>query len=480
MKEQDLLQYPADFLHLISEGLKPARSPKRIMIIGAGLAGLTAGSLLKAAGHDVSIFEANERVGGRVYTIRKPFSEGNYLNVGAMRIPNYHHLVHAYLQKFGLSTHPFINETPEDILFINQVRTSRKIYEENPDILEIPLPSHEKGKTAEALFKEAVQPFLDQYTKADTEEKKALQEAYKNFSIAEFLLYNPIGPSLSRNAVYLIGIMLGIESFPHGSFTDVIIDLLEPLTKKNTSFQAINHGNDWLPYSFYKELHNEIYFHQKITAIDQSNTHFVQLHTNQHHTFTGDLVISTVPFPLFQYIDISPASSISFDKTRFIRTFTHVPSLKIGMEFHDRFWEELHCGNAISDLSTRFSFIPSQKGVNVMIASYSWGDGTLLWTSTSPNSMCQYALNELAKLYGSAVHQTFKQMVYFNWSLNPYSAGCFSLLTPLLGAAKTEEIIRQPEDRIHFAGDYASNFNGWMEGAIESGIRSAFEINGVK
>lgn len=87
--------YPDDFLHIIHNGLSSSVQKKRVIIIGAGMAGLTAGSLLKAAGHEVTILEAGSRLGGRVYTVRSPFSNGNYLDVGAMRIPTNHKLVYA-------------------------------------------------------------------------------------------------------------------------------------------------------------------------------------------------------------------------------------------------------------------------------------------------------------------------------------------------------------------------------------------------
>ena len=57
-------------LKVIDKGLKKTISPKQIIVVGAGMAGLVSASLLKAAGHDVKIFEANNRVGGRIETVR--------------------------------------------------------------------------------------------------------------------------------------------------------------------------------------------------------------------------------------------------------------------------------------------------------------------------------------------------------------------------------------------------------------------------
>src|SRR5688572_8550809 len=97
-----------DMLKIIDSGLEPTGSaPKRIIIVGAGMAGLAAGYELLRAGHDPVILEAQNRVGGRVYTLREPFAPGLYAEAGAMRIPRAHELTMAYLGKFGLNTSDF-------------------------------------------------------------------------------------------------------------------------------------------------------------------------------------------------------------------------------------------------------------------------------------------------------------------------------------------------------------------------------------
>ena len=97
-------------LDIIRNGLVQRMDSKKIIIIGAGMAGLVAGSLLKKAGHSVTILEGNNRIGGRIYTLRQPFSEGQYLDVGAMRFPETHDLVFEYIRKFKLPTNEFINK----------------------------------------------------------------------------------------------------------------------------------------------------------------------------------------------------------------------------------------------------------------------------------------------------------------------------------------------------------------------------------
>src|SRR5574341_2254917 len=99
---------PPDTLALIHSGLPPrATRPKKVIVVGAGMAGLVAAYELLRAGHDPLILEAQQRVGGRVYTLRAPFTHGLYAEVGAMRIPRAHALTLAYIEKFNLKVAPF-------------------------------------------------------------------------------------------------------------------------------------------------------------------------------------------------------------------------------------------------------------------------------------------------------------------------------------------------------------------------------------
>src|SRR5712691_7437098 len=81
-------------------------APKKILIIGAGMAGLSAGYELSQAGHDVTILEARQRPGGRVQTLREPFSDGLYAEAGAARIPDNHDLTLKYVKLFDLPLEP--------------------------------------------------------------------------------------------------------------------------------------------------------------------------------------------------------------------------------------------------------------------------------------------------------------------------------------------------------------------------------------
>jgi len=83
------------------------QQPRRIIIVGAGLAGLVAAHELTKAGNQVVVLEAQPRPGGRVYTLRDPFADGLYAEAGAARIPPEHDLTRGYAAEFGLKLVPF-------------------------------------------------------------------------------------------------------------------------------------------------------------------------------------------------------------------------------------------------------------------------------------------------------------------------------------------------------------------------------------
>ncbi|HEY6246561.1 MAG TPA: FAD-dependent oxidoreductase [Pyrinomonadaceae bacterium] len=93
--------------NLVSHAATVLRGPsKKVVILGAGMAGLVAGYELTQLGHDVTILEARMRPGGRVHTLREPFSDGLYADAGAARIPDEHDLTLKYVKLFNLSLEP--------------------------------------------------------------------------------------------------------------------------------------------------------------------------------------------------------------------------------------------------------------------------------------------------------------------------------------------------------------------------------------
>jgi monoamine oxidase len=464
---------------VIRNGLKKPQTPKHIIIVGAGMAGLVAAYLLKDTGHKVKILEANDRVGGRVYTLRSPFSNGLYLNAGPMRIPDTHFLTLEYIRKFALPTNLFINRTPMDIIYANGIKTRLISFEHNPSILRYPVAPNERGKTAEELLRTVLQPIINFIKQNPERNWPLLEKQFRKYSLGFFLR-----SYFSDGAADMIGILLDMEAYMGMSFIEVLRESI--FFTSTTRFYEITGGMDRLPQAFLPQLKEDILFHQKITKILQYNNcvtiHSTHQQTSEHSTITGDLAIVTIPFSALRFVKVEPYNSFSYDKRKAIRELNYMAATKIAIEFKSRFWERegQHGGKSITELPIRFTYYPSYgigtEGHAVVLASYTWADEALTWDSLSEEDRILYALKNLAEIYGHQVYSEFISGASVSWSQNPYSCGAFTAFEP------GQEIelypyITRPEGRVHFAGEHTTHTHAWMQGAIESGIRVACEVN---
>lgn len=466
-------------LHIIHVGLVKTKEPKQIIIAGAGISGLVAASLLKEAGHNITILEANNRIGGRIYTIREPFSRGLYFNAGPMRIPDTHKLTLAYIRKFKLPLNLFINKTASDIIYTNNIKTRLSIFEKNPSILGYPILEREKGKTAEELMLEVLEPILKYIKKNPNKNWSIVEKKYKAYSLGTFLT-----EYYSDGAIDMIGVLLDMEAYMGMSLIEVLREMV--FFTSTTKYYEITGGMDALPKAFLSQLNENIFMRYKVEKIIQENSK-VMMQVNYEQTIerfivTGDVAIVTIPFSALRFVEIQPYNLFSYYKRRAIRELNYIAATKIAIEFKSKFWEKAgQCGGkSITDLPIRFTYYPSYgihtPGPAIVIASYTWADEALTWDSLPQRDRIRYALKNLAEIYGDIVYSEFVTGTSFSWSKNPYSCGAFTAFEP----GQELELfpyITSPSGKVHFAGEHTTLTHGWMQGAIESGIRVAYEVN---
>ncbi|SEN30269.1 flavin monoamine oxidase family protein [Lihuaxuella thermophila] len=475
----------SQMISIIRKGLKKTHSPKKIIIVGAGMAGLVAASLLKEAGHNVKILEATERVGGRVYTVRSPFTEGQYLDLGPMRIPSIHDLTLEYIRKFRLPVNPFINVTPNDIIYVNGIKTRLNAYERNADILGYPVAPLEKGKTAEQLVLPLLKPVIDLINQNPSENWAWVVQEFDKYSMDTFLRYPPYGQGLSPDAMEMVKVLLTLEGLPELSFLEILREFMI-LFNREVTFYEITGGNDLLPKAFLPQLREDILFGQEMKKIVQHDNrvtiYSINPKTLKSLEISGDLAIVTIPFTVLQHVEVEPRSSFSHYKWQAIRELHYVSSTKIGIEFRSKFWEKenLFGGKTITDLAIRSTYYPShgigKKGPGVILASYTWEDDAMPWDCLSEEQRIRQALSNLSAIHGKQITNEFITGISHSWAQDPYAGGAFALFKPYQ-ETDIGPYIATPEGRVHFAGEHASTAHSWIQGAIESGIRAAYEIN---
>ncbi|MCA1553052.1 MAG: NAD(P)/FAD-dependent oxidoreductase, partial [Chloroflexi bacterium] len=329
-------------------------SRKKILVMGAGMAGLSAAYELNRAGHDVTILEARHRVGGRVYTLREPFSHGLYAEAGAMRIPKVHTRTLGYVEHFGLQTSPFTLGNPQCYAHFQGKHLRRMECDADPTLLSFELSELERGKTAARLWEDAVRDIVARIEREGDAGWQAIEEQYADYSLEEFLTEK----KFSDGAIEMYGLMENAESQMNNSFLEW---LNEDLRGFYRDLCEIEGGMDNLPKSFYPELRDKIRFGAEVIAIDQTTdtviTHY-QTRTSKF-TFESDYAICTIPFPVLLHIEfIKPLSRGKFQA---IRELNYDASAKILFQCKRRFWEEddgIFGGGTFTDLPIRALYYP--------------------------------------------------------------------------------------------------------------------------
>jgi monoamine oxidase len=464
-----------DYLDIIRQGLAAgAGGRQRVVVVGAGMAGLVAGYELVRAGHDVVILEAQGRVGGRVLTLREPFAPGLHAEAGAMRIPRSHALTLAYIEKFALPTFPFTMANPLTYWVFQGQKVRAKEGEAHPDPFGFPVADGERGRSANARWDDVLRPILARLRAEGDAAWPALVAAYDQYSVREFLE----AQGWSEGMIEMYGLLQNQEATMNSSFLEV---LREEAGECFRDVVQIAGGSDRLPHAFLPELARRIRFGARMIALDQDDRG-VTVHYQTaagRDRVVGDHAIVTAPFPVLRHVEaLKPFSPA---KQRAIRQLHYDASAKIFMQFRRRFWEEdegIFGGGTVTDLAIRNVFYPEhgrETGRGVLLASYTWSEDAQRWGSLSPADRIAQALENLARIHPQAVDE-FEVGTSKMWHDDEFAGGAFALFDPGQQTLLHRHIVA-PEGRIHFAGEHASLAHAWIQGAIESGLRAAWEIH---
>lgn len=467
---------PAETLAVPEEGLE--RRPqiaKRVIIIGGGIAGLVAAFELRRQGHEPLVLEAQNRVGGRVYTLRD-WAPGLYIEAGAMRIPRVHDLTLKYCDLFGLQLRPFVMGNPKCLVRIGEESMTIAEADANPERLPFELAENERGRTYSEMWNEATREVVERYEREGHEAFEDILSEYDKYSIREFLQ----AKGFSEGAIELYAVM----SFREQNMNAAVIEQLREIVGRSfEDMQEIVGGMDLLPRAFYGHVRDHVRFGAKVDAIEQDQ-HSVTVHyetTAGKFSVSGDYAICALPFPVMREIETKPA--FSREKQRAIRELHYNQSAKILFQTRTRFWEKeplgIVGGTTVTDLPIRRIVYPSFSDPNeergMLLASYTWGADAIRWASMREEDCIEEAIEDVAKVHPEIL-QEFEVGAVHSWDADPFAGGAFALFEPEQETRLQGHIVH-PEGRIHFAGEHTSLYHAWIQGALESGIRAAKEIH---
>jgi len=510
-----------DYLARLTGWRHDQRARRReIAIIGAGMAGLVAGCRLKRAGHDVTIFEASHVPGGRVKTLRDRFTSGFHAEAGAMRIPEDHvltrYLVHDLLR---LETAPFRNRSDNGLIYINGRRATERSYRRRPAQFEFALARHETALTAEAMFERALARYMERThsirdfdiaslardgTADERARNRALLHDLDKHSLRSFLMEEAfLEPGrqrkLSRGAVDMIVALLAAEVHLSLSMAAIVSDYRE--LGPDSALYRIAGGMDRLPRAFAGEggalpdgadLAASIRYNERVIEIEAKGRKLCVIFedpvTRRRRSDRYDLAVIATPFSALRHIRMG--ALVGAEKRRAVRQLHYDNSCKIIIEFEQRFWmrrrdgrRPIDGGRSITVLPIRQVYYPGaadatdRLGHGLLLASYTWGEESLRWTSLKRDDRVRFALRDLERLHGIEESLAYDCVggTSHSWAEDEFTLGAFAMFEPYQLTELFDDVWR-PEGRLHFAGEHTSTKHGWIEGAVESAVRVASEI----
>ena len=455
------------------KALPAADTPKKVVVVGAGLAGLAAAYELSQAGHDVTILEGRVRPGGRVFTIRGQFADGMYAEAGATNVFDVHQWTIKYAKLLGVELDPVVAPTGASLFYLKGKRIVIKA--NNPVDWPIELRADERGQTRGQLWTRYVVPVLKELGDPEAADwPPASLKKYDELSFAEFLQKQ--GASAGAISILRRGLADQVgEGADAVSALDLLREALPRMLEKQ--LYVIRGGSDSLPRAFAAKLSDQIRYGCAVANIEQQTDHVRvdYLRSGQTETITGQFVICAVPFSVLQNIRF--AAHLSPEKLQAIKQLGNTSVVRVFMQTRKRFWlDEGLTGAATTDLPLMTAYDKNfyQPGTRGMLEAYVAGDWARQLTRMSADGRFNFTVSQM-QLIHPALRDNLEGGTSVCWDDEIWSRGAYAWFRPGEMTAMLSHIAK-PEGRIHFAGDHTSASPGWMNGALQSGNRAAREV----
>jgi len=468
----------------------------KVLVLGAGPAGLTSAYELMQHGYDVTVLEARDRVGGHVFTVRggqvseeigtypqvARFDSGQWYDGGAWRIPYIHQATLYYPKLFGIpmEVHKNVNLNAwvhlEDVQGQTGARQLR-VREVRADM---------NGYTNELLAKAIDQDKLDlELTLED-------HDALIDYLVTQGLLSSQdlsYGPNENRGAAVLPGpgFQQGQPSNPL-PFLDILqfgdkaaqvaglaLVLAPGLDQQETMMHPVGGMSTTYEQGFLPRLGERVHFNSEVLEIHQSPEQVWATYRDKGTGLTqqlyADYMISTIPLSVLKDI---PGDLSEGYRAAIVAGANYASVGKIGLQFKRRFWEEdeqIYGGITYTDIPEintisypTYGWL-TQKGV--LQAYYNFGPTATQVGDMSPDARTAMALERGSRIHGQPYNDEFETAFSVSWDRVRYSMGGWSGWS---SDARQQfyPTLLEPDGRVYLAGEMLSYVPAWQEGAISA------------
>ena len=201
----------------------------------------------------------------------------------------------------------------------------------------------------------------------------------------------------------------------------------------------------------------------------------------QHNVVRGDAAIITPPLNIIRQLNFHPSLNSSISGS--IADVYYCPSTKIMLQCKERFWQKegINGGFSFTDLPISQLHYPTklrddQDSDRGILMVYTWKQEALLFGSQSKQSAIQGAINQIKKIHPQIVEH-FEVGGVQSWYDDPCAQGAFCMLKPYQIRNTAHQLMYPTgHNKLYFAGEALSYCNGWIQGALESGLRAAYQF----
>ncbi len=461
----------------------------RVLVLGAGVAGMVAAMELRRAGYQVELLEYNDRVGGRSWTIRGgdrytemggavqacEFDPGLYINPGPWRIPYHHRGLLDYCKRLGVALEPFIQVNHNAFIHGAQAFGGKP----------------QRYRAIQADFHGTVADMLAKAVRTDRlagtvtpEDTEVLLAALQNWGALDREYRYRAGWSASEHRGWDIPPGGGVDGKPTPSQPIAPADVLNSrlwralgvaadYDYQTTLFQPVG-GMDAIPRAMGREVAPMLRLRTKVTAIHQDDTGVTVQWQDTAGGSPGqsraDWCVCAIPLSILSQIDLQ----VSAPMAQAIAAVPYAAALKIGLQFRRRFWEEddaIYGGISYTDLPISLIGYPASgthTAKGVLLGAYTFGSYAFEWTSLDPAERVRRAV-----AYGAQIHPQyaaeFENGVAVGWHRVPWALGCYGQWTEA-ARAQHYAALCSLDGRILLAGEHASYIPAWQEGAVLSAL----------
>ncbi|WP_114559042.1 flavin monoamine oxidase family protein [Desertihabitans aurantiacus] len=457
------------------------RKAKKVVVVGAGPAGLATAYELRKAGYAVTVLEARHRVGGRTLTIRggdaetdtdgvrqvARFADGVYLNAGAGRIAQWM-VTMDYLRELGVPFEVFTNANADAYIYNERSGATPG----NP-VRYRTAKADVFGYTSELLTYATDSGALDQkLTAADKENLRAFLRSWG---------------SLTPQGTYTGGANRGYEVYPsawneHGTPLAGPGSISEVLASKVGSYFPFEINWEQSMLMFQPKGGMDTTYDYFVRAIGKENVQLSSPVSGVQNTADGvrvtytskgkerrieaDFAVVTAPAGLMRKWETNWGSTVDAALGEFA---TGSPAGKIGLQYRSRWWEEDHHiygGITETDMDLAHVWYPSygygeRKGL--IVGYYNTGTNARTYGDLSPSARTRRAVEQGVKIHGEKYRTELDTSFSIAWHKVPYIEGAWAYPDTTSAGFKK---LQQGEGQVYFAGDWMSEISAWQHGAF--------------